>query len=135
MSNVQLVIWEEFATDYRKMRLQDGERYVEGQITREEALDVDRHEWLRLVEDKLQKLCEEWNRKYGGRALKVVPPQAEAEPWTVVEDDVIDGELVVHELPGPDATHRGHTSSSGVLRALPSTAATHPTSPQGEPHA
>ncbi len=121
MSNIQLVVWENFDTYRRMIRLQDGERYVETHINKEDLIERSRLDLTIFIGTALQKLCEEWNTKYGGRTLKVVAPQAEGQEWLVVEDDVIDGELVIHELPGPDAS----------LRALPSSV----TTTQGDAHA
>lgn len=110
MNPPRVVIWNDFHTYQRIVRLESDERFVQQPITYEELEDTDdTHEFMQRT---LLKLCIKWQETYGGHPL-VIAPKSEATVWSVYYDNTIDGEVVVKEI---ERTTKAIEGSTGATR-------------------
>lgn len=99
MNPPRVVIWDNYALMSTVVRLEHDGRFVEQHIYREEAVDCP--DPVALMLRTLELLCIEWQKKFGGLPLAIVP-KAENTEWSVYYDNTIDGEVVVKEIEGGD---------------------------------
>lgn len=99
-----LTTWYDHLRSQNWWRLSRDDRYVEVPISDEEMENAQPAKW-ELVHDVIATLCAKWHMLHGER-LVPEPPRAEAQPWSVRYDNVIEGEVVVKEIEGgtTDAT-------------------------------
>jgi hypothetical protein len=100
MRDFRISWWDDIMTNSSILRISDEAHYVELSIPQEALVRTDNLKALKR--ESFQKLCDQWESKYGERIYAYPPPEP-GTAWTIsTVPPVIEGEIVQGELPWSD---------------------------------